>query len=187
MKRLLLFIVTLILLSSVTISAQKIFSDKHDLQVLDLFIGQESLACKKEFNALIEVVNRGDLTEVFNVELVNNQLDLDEFSQVLTIEPEAIKSVPFNIKFEEEPKGRYEFEVLVYFNKDIKHFFKTFEFKGCPTKVINNKVMNNHVNNKPKIELQPTVSFSLILTLVLIFVIFLLAIAYVFTIYIKEK
>ena len=188
MKRLFLMVLLLLILNSLTINAQnRIFNDRHDIKILDLFIGKESLECKKQIPAYVEVINKGDVDDVFTVEVVNFRLGVDEFSPTTLIEKDAIKSIPVNLKFKEEPDGDYEFEILAIFNKEIRRFFKTFEFK-CPKTVT--RVMPNlnsiNVQNKVEVVKKTEVSFTLVFMVILLIVIFLLAIVYIGMVYINR-
>ncbi len=130
---LVLYLITIVLLVLPGVSAGKsLIPDVHRIDILNLFISETSLTCNKNIYTVIEYKNAGTDNELVHLELVNEQLGINEFTPVAMLQPNRLGSITIPIALEQEPEGEVEFEVLAYFNNEIRRYFKSFTFAGCP-------------------------------------------------------
>jgi hypothetical protein len=158
----------------------------HDVSILNVFISEKYLECKKDAFVSIQLKNEGIENEYVHVEISNQELGIDEFAPIIMVQPNGLESISIPIIFPEEPEGSHEFEVLAYFNNEVKRYFKSFDFKGCPEAPTQPKSINlasDYASPKVKEEGISAHTWYLVGMVVLIFI---LAIIYLLKIYIEK-
>ena len=180
-------IVVVIMGSIITPVTAQAITELHDISILNVFISEKYLECKKDLYASIEMKNEGIENEYVHVELSNVELGIDEFAPIIMIQPKKLGSVTIPLTLEEEPEGAYEFEVLVYFNNEVKRYFKTFAFQGCPETPLPPPTTLNLASESQsqKTSQQPSAHTWYLIGMVIL--IFILSMIYLLKLYIEKR
>ena len=166
------------------------FTDMHQINIVNLFISDASLKCNKNLYAAIEFKNAGTENEYVHMELVNEKLGIDEFAPIVMIQPNKHDSVTIPVTLKQEPEGNVEFEVLAYFNNEIRRYFQSFTFKGCPdapkTDSAVDPALFTQSSSESKEKALQGLSMHTWYVIIMIILIFLLVLIYVLKLYIQS-
>ena len=123
---------SLLLFPSV-LAGESLSSEVHQIELLNVFIGDSSLTCNPHVNVVVELRNSGTENEAVQLELIQSELGIDEVAPIFGIQPQRLESITFPLLLSQEPEaGDYEFEIIASFHNEIRRHFASFTFKGCP-------------------------------------------------------
>lgn len=186
-----LYVVLLsLLIFPLTLAGESLSSEIHQIDFLNVFIGDSSLTCNQHINVVVELRNSGTENEAVQLEIIQPELSLDEVAPIFGIQPQRLGSLTFPLTLDHEPEaGDYEFELIAYFHNEIRRHFASFTFKGCPEQPkmtgMTDTTLMVQSGLEPVKTLQGWSSQTLFL-IVMVVILFVLVLVYLLKLYIEN-